>query len=116
MMTGIFSDIVSYPQPDGFYPAYQNTNGGHYTHEMVLKGETVDRWTQMVSVTGLQGNADNQNATARSRLDLSANVFRNACPDTYAAKPLGSTTISGHEAYVAWISCGSTTRGGSAYS
>ena len=115
-MTGIFSDIVSYPQPEGFDAAYQNTIGGHYTLEMVLKGETVDQWTQMVSVIGAQGNADNQNATARSRLDLIANVFRHACPDTYAAKPLGSTTISGHEAYVAWIGCGSTTRGGTAHS
>ena len=116
MMTGIFSDIVRYPQPDGFYPAYQNTNGGHYIQEMVLMGVTVDHWTQMVSVTGARGNAGNQNATPRSRLDLSANVFRNACPGTYADKPLGATTISGHEAYVAWISCGSTTRGGSAHS
>jgi hypothetical protein len=115
-MTGIFSDIVSYPQPDGFQVAYQGTNGSRYTFEMVLKGETVDHWTQMVSVIGAQGNAENQNATARSRLDLNANVFRNACPDTFAAKPLGATTISGHEAYVAWISCGSTTRGGTAHS
>ena len=115
-MTGIFSDIVSYPQPDGFQAAYQATNGGRYIFEMVLKGETVDQWTQMVSVTGALGNAGNQNATARSRLDLNANVFRNTCPDTYAAKPLGATTINGHEAYVAWISCGSTTRGGSAHS
>ena len=115
-MTGIFNDILSYPQPDGFQEAYQNTNGGHYIFEMVLKGETVDQWTQMVSVTGLQGNADNQNATARSRLDQNANVFRNACPDTFAAKPLGATTISGHEAFVAWVSCGSATRGGTAHS
>jgi hypothetical protein len=115
-MTPIFSEIVISPQPDGFHAAYQNANGGHYILEMVLKGETVDQWTQMVTVTGVQGNADNQNATARSRLDLNANVFRQACPDTYAAKPLGSTSISGHEAYVAWISCGSTARGGSAHS
>ena len=63
-----------------------------------------------------QGNAGNQDATARSRLDLNADVFRHACPDTFAAKPLGATTISGHEAFVAWISCGSATRGGSAHS
>jgi hypothetical protein len=115
-MTGIFSDIVSYPQPDGFHAAYQGTNGDRYTLEMVLKGETVDQWTQMVSVIGAQGNAGNQNATAMSRLNLNAIVFKHACPDTFAAKPLGATTISGHEACVAWISCGSTTRGGTAHS
>ena len=115
-ITPIFSEIVMSPCPDGFHPAYQNTNGGHYILEMVLKGETVDQWTQMVTVTGVQGSVDNQNATARSRLDLNANVFRHACPDTFAAKPLGSTTVSGHEAYLAWISCGSTTRGGRAHS
>jgi len=115
-ITPIFSEIVRSPCPDGFHAVFQSTNGGHYILEMVLKGETVDQWTQMVTVTGAQENADNQNATARSRLDLNANVFRHACPDTFAAKPLGSTTISGHEAYVAWMSCGSTTRGGSAHS
>jgi hypothetical protein len=96
-MTGIFSDIVSYPQPDGFQVADQGTNGPNgdrYTLEMVLKGETVDHWTQMVSVIGSQGNADNQNATAQSRLNLNAIVFKHACPDTFAAQSLGSTTIS----------------------
>jgi len=112
----IFSEIVRSPCPDGFHPVYQKTNGGFYIFEMVLKGETVDEWTQMITVTGTQGNAENQNDTARSRLDPKANVFRNACPDTFAAKPLGPTTISGHPAFVAWISCGSATRGGSAHS
>jgi hypothetical protein len=115
-ITPIFSELVISPCPDGFHPAYQKTNGDHYTLEMVLKGETVDKWSQMITVTGVQGNAGNQNATARTRLDPIANIFRNACPDTFAAKPLGPTTISGHEAYVAWIGCGSTTRGGSAHS
>jgi hypothetical protein len=116
VITPIFSEIVVSQQPDGFHGAYQKTNGGHYILEMVLKGETVDQWTQMVTITGAQGDAGNQTATARSRLDPIANGFRQACPDTYAAKPLGATTISGHEAYVAWIGCGSTTRGGSAHS
>jgi|HubBroStandDraft_5_1064220.scaffolds.fasta_scaffold39583_2 hypothetical protein len=115
-ITPIFSEIVVSPCPEGFRPVYQNTTGGHYTLEMVLKGETVDKWSQMVTVTGVQGNAGNQNATARTRLDPIANIFRNACPDTFAAKPLGSTSVSGHDAYEAWISCGSTTRGGSAHS
>ena len=116
LMTGIFSDIVSYPRPDGFQVAYQATNGDRFTQEMVLKGETVEQWTQMVSVIGSKGNADNQNATAQSRLNLNAIVFKHACPDTFAAKPLGATTISGHEAFVGWLSCGSTTRGGTAHS
>jgi hypothetical protein len=115
-MTPIFGEIVISPCPEGFHGAYQKTNGGHYTLEMVLKGETVDHWTQMVTVTGLQGHSTDPNATARTRLDPIANGFRHACPDSFAAKPLGYTTISGHEAYVAWISCGSTTHGGSAHS
>jgi hypothetical protein len=115
-ITPIFSELVMSPCPEGFHPAYQNTNGGHYTLEMVPKGETVDKWSQMVTVTGVQGHSADPNGTARTRLDPIANIFRHACPDTFAAKPLGSTTISGHEAYVAWIGCGSTTRGGSAHS
>jgi len=115
-ITPIFSELVMSPCPDGFHPAYQNTNGGHYTLEMVLKGETVDQWTQMVTVTGVQGHSTDPTVTARTRLDLKANVFRNACPDTFAAKPLGSTSISGHDAYVAWLSCGNTIHGGSAHS
>jgi len=54
-MTGIFSEIVTYPQPEGFHVAYQATNGDRYTLEMVLKDETVDQWTQMVSVIGATG-------------------------------------------------------------
>jgi hypothetical protein len=115
-VTPIFGEIVESPCPEGFHPAYQNTNNGHYTLEMVLKGETVDQWTQMVTVTGVQGHSADPNVTARTRLDMKANAFRHACPDTFAAKPLGPTTISGHEAYVAWLSCGNTSHGGSGHS
>lgn len=111
----IFSEVVRFPCPEGFHMAYQKVNGGFYILEMVLKGETVDRWSQIVTVTGIQGIAGNPNVNPRSFLDGMANGERRACPDTFASKPLGATTISGHDAYVGWISCGSTTRGGRAH-
>jgi hypothetical protein len=115
-ITPIFSEIVMSQQPVGFHEAYQNTNGGHYTLEMVLKGETVDQWSQMITVTGVQGHSDDPNVTAKTRIEFKASAFKKACPDTFAAKPLGPMNVSGHEAFVAWLSCGSSSFGGSFHS
>jgi hypothetical protein len=38
------------------------------------------------------------------------------CPDTFAARGLGATTVSGHDGFVAWASCGTLNSGGYAHS
>lgn len=112
----IFSEIVVSPYHAGFVGVYDHTNGPNFIHEEVLKGETVDQWTQMITTTGAQGLSSNANLTPRMFLERIATGFKRACPDTFSAKGMGSATVAGHEAFVAWASCGTVTSAASAHS
>src|SRR5262245_31873776 len=48
----VFSQLVMFSVPAGFIPAFQNTNGPAYIQEWVPAGETVNKWSQMITVTG----------------------------------------------------------------
>jgi hypothetical protein len=116
IVTPIFSEIVVRPYPEGFVEAYEHTHGDNYINEMVLKGETVDQWSQMVTTTGRQGLSSTANLTPEIFLARIASGFKHACPETFSAKGIGSTTISGHNAFVAWASCGTVGADGSVHS
>jgi hypothetical protein len=112
----IFSEIVVLPYPDGFVGAYEHTNGTFFIDEMVLKGETVDQWTQMRTTTGKQGLSSDPNLTPRLFTERIAVGFKRACPDTFSIKEAGSIKVSGYDAFAAWASCGTVGSAGSAHS
>jgi hypothetical protein len=62
-VTAIFSELLRLSYPHEFRPAFENTNGNFYIQESVLQGESVERWTQMLTVTGTKGLALNAQAT-----------------------------------------------------
>jgi hypothetical protein len=92
--------------PKGFETVFENTNGNRYTREAVLKGETVDRWTQMITVTGAKGLAANRKLSPQSFAEQIATGFKGACPDTFSTAAVGDLKIGGRDAFVAWASCG----------
>jgi hypothetical protein len=112
----VFSEIVLVPYPDGFEAAYEHAQGANYIHEMVPKGETVDRWSQMFTTTGKQGLSSMANLTPEILLARFADGFKRACPETFSARGIGPAKISGHDAFVAWASCGTVNTAGYAHS
>jgi hypothetical protein len=102
----IFGQFVRVSMPMTFVAASERTNGPSYVREAVLKGETVSRWTQMITVTGAKGLAGNPKVTPETFAGSIAGGFKNACPDTFAAEGLGATKFGGQDAYVAIASCG----------
>ena len=112
----IFSEIVVVPYLDGFVGAYEHTNGAFFIHEEVLRGETVDQWTQMRTTTGKQGLSSDANLTPKLFTEHIAANFKRACPDTFSINEIGSTTVSGDDAFVTWASCGTVGSTGSAHS
>jgi hypothetical protein len=112
----IFSQLVMLSFPKGFKTVSEQTNGDHYLREAVLEGGTVDRWSQMITVTGAKGLAANRNVTARSFAEGIAAGFKRACPDTFAAKGFGAIRISGQDAFVALASCGTVQSGANKHS
>ena len=106
VISPIFGQLVSFSMPMIFVAASEKTSGPTYIREAVLKGETVNRWTQMITVTGAKGLAANPKVTPETFAGSIAGGFKNACPDTFAAEGLGAAKFGGRDAYVAIASCG----------
>jgi hypothetical protein len=116
MISPIFSQLVMLSLPKGFATVFEDTNGNQYTREAVLDGETVERWSQMITVTGAKGLAANPRVTAQSFVEQIAGGFKNACPETFSAKGLGALKFSGRDAFIALAGCGTVSSDGGAHS
>lgn len=106
VISPIFGQLVSFTMPSDFVAAFENTKGGHYIREAVLKGETSERWTQMITVTGEKGMTLTPGNSPQIFAGTIAGGFKTACPDSFAAKPLGATTFGRFEGFVAVVGCG----------
>ena len=103
----IFSQLVVWQMPAGFHGDYETTRGDSYIIEAVPRGQTVQDWRQIVTITGLKGAATDTRATPT---DLAANLakrFKDDCPDSYEGREMDAPVVEGHAAYAALISCGS---------
>lgn len=102
----VFGQLVSFPLPRGFVPVFEETKDGFYIWEAVLAGETVDKWSQMLTMTGMRGLAANPNATPESVVGNIVGGFQRTCPDTFIAMRLGIKQLNGQDAFGAVASCG----------
>lgn len=102
----IFSQLLVTGSPQGFVPASEKTRDKFYIRESVPKGETVNHWTQIITVTGMKDLASNPQATPRTVLNNMAAGFKRACPSSFGAQGLSETPIGGFDAAVAVVSCG----------
>jgi hypothetical protein len=102
----IFGQLVRFSIPTGFVPAFEKTNGPFYIREAVLKGETTEHWTQMITVTGAEGLAGNAKFTPQAMAASMAGGFKKACPETFVAKSLGAIRLGETDAFVAVAACG----------
>ena len=106
VISPIYGQLVRFSMPSNFAVAYENAKNGNYIREAVLKGETVQSWTQMITVTGAKGLAGNRPVTPESFAVSIAAGFKQACSDTFDVKPLGPTKFGDREGFVAVAGCG----------
>jgi hypothetical protein len=106
-VTPIFGQLIAISVPDGFSGAFQNTRNGFYIQESVPAGETVDHWSQMITLTGRQAAANNPQASPRALVLNIFGGFQRACPATFAIVEMGPRKVDGYEAFAAIGSCGS---------
>ena len=92
--------------PKGFVPAFEDTKDGSYIQESVLAGESVNKWTQMITITGAKNLAQNPNATLTRFADSVAGGFKRVCPNSFNATNLGESKFGIYSAFSAVISCG----------
>ena len=108
MIAPVFHEQVLFSLPGTFQvTAPEHTSSKSYLREIPLRGETVDRWTQMVTLSGANGLVLKPNGTAQNMGDLLARQYRSSCPDSFAAQPPQKGKISGKDANILLMSCGS---------
>lgn len=106
-ITPIFSQLLAMSLPTGFVVANERHDNRTYLRESVLKGETVDNWSQMITVIGKKDLAANPQATPEAVAEMAGGIYARACPGTLTAKSLGPTKIDGNDAFMAFFGCGS---------
>jgi hypothetical protein len=110
-VTPVYSQLVMFSYPPGFKLAFAKDAGANYIQEYVLEGETVEKWSQMVTLTGAKGLAANQAVTPQRLVERIAGGFQGVCPSSFGAQPIGTLKISGHDAFVALFGCGTVSSG-----
>ncbi|MBS0252836.1 MAG: hypothetical protein JSR78_17405 [Proteobacteria bacterium] len=106
VISPIFGKLVMFTLPGDFTTVFEQPTADSYIREAVLKGETTEKWSQMITVTGAKTAATHPDLSAQYFAAQIAAGFQKACPKTFAVKPLGRTEISSEDAFVAVASCG----------
>ena len=106
-VTPIFSELLRVSYPREFRPAFEKRSGNFYIQESVLQGETVERWTQMLTVTGTEGLALNPQATPERFVERIARGYRSHCPDSFGQSALAEAPLAGRDSYGVVLACGS---------
>lgn len=104
----IFGQLVltGHPQGFGFGPAFEKTQPQTYIREHVLAGETLDDWSQMITVTGFR-DAAKPDTPPKAVVGNMAGGFKRACPDSFGAEAvLDDKLAGGFEIFAAVMSCG----------
>ena len=98
--------ITAFALPEGFLGAYENEADGSYLLEFVPEGQSVEDWTQMITLSGAEGLALQMPAP----LDVAAAIgagFRDSCPESYRGSDEGAQQVTGADAaHLVMFSCG----------
>lgn len=105
MTTPVFGQIVSYQLPAGFQPSYEEAGTEGYIQEAVPAGETVNDWSQMVTMTGIK-DAEGQADMLEGAAQVQAGHFQQACAETFTGTSFGATEINGLAGLVVFLGCG----------
>lgn len=102
----VYDRVTAFPLPEGFMGAYENEDGGNYLLEFVPEGQSVEAWSQMITLSGAKGLALQMPAP----LDVAAAIgagFRETCPDSYRGSDEGEQQVAGADAaHLVMFSCG----------
>ncbi|SHK05685.1 hypothetical protein SAMN05444159_2300 [Bradyrhizobium lablabi] len=116
VISPVFGQLVRFSMPSKFVAAFENTKDAFYIREAGLKGETVNQWSQMITITANKGLASAPNYSPQNQAGSIAGGFKKACPDSFAAKSLGETKFGDRDAFVAVARCGKVEAGANEHS
>ncbi len=108
LIAPVFAQLVTAPLPDGFVQVYENATATGYLNEAVPEGESLENWTQMLTLTGAKGLAlGDAPTTAKAFAEYLAGSYGQNCPDSLSAAALGAGPVPGvADMFAGYLSCG----------
>jgi hypothetical protein len=104
----VYAQLVSFTLPDGFAVAFEDPAPSFYIIEATLQGQSVETWTQLISLTGarngVRGDVVENAALYASNI---AAFYQQHCPDSYSTQTLPTPVIPGVlDAVAVYFACG----------
>lgn len=106
-VTPIFSQLLRLTVPKNFTVGTSSLQPNNYLQELILNNDSKNRWSDMITITGIKGLSANPKATPTAILQSFEAGFRKSCPTTFSSRLLfeGSVSVV-HPAVFTVISCG----------
>lgn len=105
VVSPIYSQLVAVAVPSDFRPGFEADKDGSYLLELAPQGQTLDAWTQLITVTGAKGLASQMAA-----IDMASQLasgYQKACPNSFSALRLPVPSIKGaQEVFAGYLGCG----------
>ncbi len=112
VVSPIFGQLVAFSQPSNFVLGFENADGSNYIREVVPRGESVEKWTQMITVTGAKELAQQREVYPVAVASTIANGYKKFCPKSFAATVLPPPDVAGFKSFTAVVGCGTVTGDG----
>ncbi len=107
IVSPIYGQLVAVAVPQDFRAGYEHEENGSYLLELTPRTETVDAWSQMITLSGGKGLAGKL-----SVLDVATELakgYQDACPTTFSARSFPAPKVKGaSEAFQGYLGCGDT--------
>ncbi len=111
MVMPIYHQLVAFRAPLSFQVVHSNDSGQSFIQEAIPHGESLDNWSQMITVTGAKGMADQARATPRLMAEMIASGYQKACPESFKAAKVKEGRLNGGDAFTVLVGCGEVKSG-----
>ena len=105
IVSPIYSQLVALPTPANFVAGNEQEKDGSYILELAPKGDTMQVWHQLITLTGAKGNA-----ATTAVADVAGQIgdsYKAACPDTFATRILPPPKVRGSgKVFAGYLGCG----------
>lgn len=105
IVSPVYSQLVALPVPANFVVGNEEERGGFYILELAPQGETMEAWSQLITLTGAKDGASDTSVA-----EVAAQIgegYKAACPATFAAKALPPPKVRGAKAvFEGYLGCG----------
>ncbi len=108
LVAPVYSQLVVSPVPDGFISSFEHAEQGYYIHEAVPSGETTSHWTQMITVTGAEGQVTTDSSLGLVPMAQNfAAGYAAICPKSFTYQQFPVESVTGARGTIAvFFGCG----------